>query len=346
MAKLKIDENLATIQKTIEAAAGEVVHNTRAEREKITQRKPDNVRRREEAAERCTEVIKRGVLKKHARKATTEHLVKCSLAPGERQVRGKPLSELYANGDVTENVEERQQQLERQCGEVYTDQEETREQQEKRMKYFKKQGHRQSTEDGRRAEITVDLVLKARAKMSDNQGNGPEDTVASEMIKQLPLENININTKCLQERFMGHMEAQSSWKIVRLVFFRKPDAEPKKGIRSYTAIALTSVMSKWYVSRIIVRLEQRREPENWKKLHVGRINGISCYTVSPSGRLEYGAWVVFASLQISQLSFSGKRVNMWCMPVGLIVFVFRAILRKKEDRLTLLLRTSLPYHQV
>ena len=88
----------------------------------ITQRKPDNVRRREEAAERCTEVIKRGVLKKHARKATTEHLVKSSLAPGEKKVRGKPLSELYANGDVTEDVEERQQQLERQCGEVYTDQ--------------------------------------------------------------------------------------------------------------------------------------------------------------------------------------------------------------------------------
>ena len=131
MAKFKIDENLATIQKTIEAAAGEVVHNTRAEREKVTQRKPDNVRRREEAAERCTEVIKRGVLQKHARKATTEHLVKCSLAPGERKVRGKQLSEMYANGDVTEDVEERQQQLERQCEEVYTDQEETREEQEK-----------------------------------------------------------------------------------------------------------------------------------------------------------------------------------------------------------------------
>ena len=37
---------------------------------------------------------------------------------------------------------------------------------------------------------------------------------------------------------MGQMEAPSSWKIVKLVFLRKPDAEPKKGIRSYRAIAL------------------------------------------------------------------------------------------------------------
>ena len=146
---------------------------------------------------------------------------------------------------------------------------------------------------------------------------------------------------------MGHMEAPSSWKIERLVFFRKPDADPKKGIRSYTAIALTTVMSEWCASRVILRLEQRREPENWKKLHVGGINGISCFSVSPSGRLEYGAWVVFTSLQISQFSFSGKRVNMWCMPVGLIVFCFSGhSAKEKKDRLTLLFRTSLPYHQV
>ena len=35
-------------------------------------------------------------------------------------------------------------------------------------------------------------------------------------------------------------------------------------------------MSKWYVSCTILHLERDRKPENWKKLHVGRINGISC----------------------------------------------------------------------
>ena len=54
---------------------------------------------------------------------------------------------------------------------------------------------------------------------------------------------------------MGQMEAPSSRKIVKLVFLRKPDAEPQKGIRSYEAIALKSVMSKWYASCIFLRLE-------------------------------------------------------------------------------------------
>ena len=50
----------------------------------------------------------------------------------------------------------------------------------------------------------------------------------------------------------------------------------RKEIRSYRAVALTSVVSKWYVSCIILRLEQEREPENWKKLDVGGLNGRSC----------------------------------------------------------------------
>ena len=65
--------------------------------------------------------------------------------------------------------------------EVYTDQEETKEVQENRIEHFKKIGDQQFTVDGRIAESTVDLVL--RAKMSDNKVNGPEDAVVSEMIK-------------------------------------------------------------------------------------------------------------------------------------------------------------------
>ena len=57
------------------------------------------------------------------------------------------------------------------------------------------------------------------------------------------------------------MESPSSWKIVKLVFLRKPDAEPKRGIRSCTAIALTSVMSKWYAPCIFLRLESKKELE-------------------------------------------------------------------------------------
>ena len=67
------------------------------------------------------------VLKKQARKARAEHLGKCSLAPGKRKVRRKPLSELFVKGNFTEDREEWQRELQRHCEEVYTDQEETRE---------------------------------------------------------------------------------------------------------------------------------------------------------------------------------------------------------------------------
>ena len=49
------------------------------------------------------------------------------------------------------------------------------------------------------------------------------------MIKQLPMSKIIIIKRCFQERFMGQMEAPSSWKIVKLVFSRKPDADQRRG---------------------------------------------------------------------------------------------------------------------
>ena len=47
---------------------------------------------------------------------------------------------------------------------MYTDQEETREVQEKRIEYFKKKGDRHFTEDGRGAEIPVDLGIAGQGK--------------------------------------------------------------------------------------------------------------------------------------------------------------------------------------
>ena len=175
-----------------------------------------------------------------------DHLVKCSLMPGRRNQKKAVV------GAVRRRAVHRRQR--RMAKGVNTDPDETREVQEKRIDYSKKKGDRHFTDDGRVAETTVDLVLQARAKMFENKVNGNEDAVVSVMIKLLPLEKIQKITRCFQERFVGQMEAPNSWKFVKFDFFRKPDAEPK-GIRSYRAIALTSVMSKWYAScRIIFRL--------------------------------------------------------------------------------------------
>ena len=47
-----------------------------------------------------------------------------------------------------------------------------------------------------------------------------------------------------------------SWKIVQLVFWRKPDADCKKGIKSFGAIELTAVMSNWYATSVVLRMEE------------------------------------------------------------------------------------------
>ena len=61
------------------------------------------MRLREEAAERCTVKSKRRVLRRQARKARAEHLVRCSLVPGNRKAKRKPLTELYVKGNFTKD---------------------------------------------------------------------------------------------------------------------------------------------------------------------------------------------------------------------------------------------------
>ena len=101
-----VAEYFATVQKNTESAAGKVVQRTKAQREKEIMSTPDNVRLREEAAARSTEKIKRRVLRKQARKAGAEHLVKCSMEPGKKKTESKSLTELYEKGQFTEDREE------------------------------------------------------------------------------------------------------------------------------------------------------------------------------------------------------------------------------------------------
>ena len=104
------------------------------------------------------------------------------MLPGTR----KEEEELYVKEPFTEDRDEWQKELQRHCEEVYIDQEETKEAQESRIEYFKIKGNHLFTVDWRSTEITVvDLVLQARAKLSGNKINGPEDAIVSEMIKRL-----------------------------------------------------------------------------------------------------------------------------------------------------------------
>ena len=64
--------------------------------------------------------------------------------------------------------------------------------------------------------LPFDWVFQARAKMAEDRSVGLEDSVASEMIKQMPREKICEITSCFQDRFMVLEDATSSWRIVKL----------------------------------------------------------------------------------------------------------------------------------
>ena len=125
------EEDLSTAQKNIENAAKNIQHRTNAQKEKELLRTPENVRLREEAAARCTAKIKWRVLRRQARKARAEHLIRCNLVPVKKKANRKPLTELYVKGHFTEDRTEWQKELQRHCEEMYTDMEETKEEQEK-----------------------------------------------------------------------------------------------------------------------------------------------------------------------------------------------------------------------
>ena len=80
------------------------------------------------------------MLKKQARKAKAEHLVRCCFEPVKKKTKRKPLIELHVKGQFTGDKKEWQQELQRHCEEVYTDKEETKEIQQNRIDDFKKKG--------------------------------------------------------------------------------------------------------------------------------------------------------------------------------------------------------------
>ena len=61
--------------------------------------------------------------------------------------------------------------------------------------------------------------------MAEEIVNRPEESGVAEMVKHGSMFE---RTKYVQTRFLGLEQAPSYWMIVKLVFLRKPDAEPQK----------------------------------------------------------------------------------------------------------------------
>ena len=82
-----------------------------------------------------------------------------------------------------------------------------------------------------------------------------------------------MTAKSFQERSVGREQAPSSWKIVKLVFLRKPAEEWYHKAQN---IALTSVLSELHATCVILRFEKGNSLEELKQFHVGGVDGVSC----------------------------------------------------------------------
>ena len=69
-------------------------------------RMPPTVTLGEEAAARWSHPTERNVLRNQAKRARTEHPVRCSLTLWKRKTKRKHLKELFVNGEFTANREE------------------------------------------------------------------------------------------------------------------------------------------------------------------------------------------------------------------------------------------------
>ena len=186
----------------------------------------------------------------------------------EQEKQSKPPSELYVNGNFKEDSDEWQRDLQRQCEEVYTDQEETREVQEN----WVLQKERRST------------VHNGSAQCRGNRP-GPEGTTTKSMC-------LKTQSWVSWSRTCHYKGSWKSWGASRTAcwvrwmlpargrlwncFLRKPDAEPKKGNQELQFNCANHCHVE--VVRVLcddAHGKKEKEPETWNRFHMGGVNKIS-----------------------------------------------------------------------
>ena len=115
--------------------------------------------------------------------------------------------------------------LRAQCERCYKDKDETSEVQAERIQEQRRRGDGLAAWSGRKVDITVDSVLRAREKM-----------------REVPMESVHEITHWFEKRFRGECRAPVTRTILRLVSLKKFDAKLEKGRRGFRTNALMSVL--------------------------------------------------------------------------------------------------------
>ena len=98
--------------------------------------------------------------------------------------------------------------------------------------------------DGWRApDLTVGVVLQARARLKTCKCNGGRENIVAEMIRLLPVSAVYVVANLFEKRYSGEVvEDITTWRSIIIVFLAKV-VHPTK-MQQFRGIALLSVMSK------------------------------------------------------------------------------------------------------
>ena len=221
---------------------------------------PEDIRELASLAVQSRDPVKRRVLRKKAQKARREFDARVGALPMGKFVPKLVVTKLWINGRATEDMEVRLH-----CENCYDDRSEASEKQSERIRVQRCRGGSAVVFEVRRMQITVNRVLRARGKMPRAKSIGLADCLVVEMLSRLPTEVIYDVTHWFQKRFQGDCRVAEAWRILSLVFPKKPDARLEKGLRGFRGTPVLEDL-----------LHEEKEPIEWLSLHVGAERGVNC----------------------------------------------------------------------
>ena len=174
---------LEALQARLEGVAVEVKSTALTFRNKNKFMVPEEIRELASVAAQCRDLVKRGRrYRKRAENSMPEW------GPRGKVVKKPVVTKLWVNGRATEDREEWCEEVRLHCEKCYDDKSETSEKQAERIRGQRCRGDSAVALQGRRVQITVNRVLRARGKMLRGKFNGPADSLVVEMLSRLPTE--------------------------------------------------------------------------------------------------------------------------------------------------------------
>ena len=153
------------MQARLEGAVVVVKATTMASRNKNKFMVPDDIREMAGLAAKCRDPAKRRVLRKKAQKARRELDARMGALPRGTVVKKPVVTKLWVNGRATEDREEVCEEVRLHCEKCYDDKSETSEKPVGRIRVQRCRGDSAVAIQGRRVQIKVNRVLRARGKM-------------------------------------------------------------------------------------------------------------------------------------------------------------------------------------